>query len=182
MSATSDTRPAKPVIICYDGSPEATEAVDYVAALFPGGSAVIVSVWKPVIEEVVAPSALAPPVADPVEARQSTRRAAIEAARDGVRRAESAGLSAESIVIETTGPMWKAIEDVASTHDALLIACGTRRSGMKSALPGNLANALVQHASRPVLIVPSGKAAAERRREAQKEKAGIVELSGPPAA
>jgi hypothetical protein len=31
-------------------------------------------------------------------------------------------------------------------------------------LPGDLANALVQHASRPVFVVPTRKAAAERRR------------------
>jgi hypothetical protein len=41
---------------------------------------------------------------------------------------------------------------------------------MKSALPGSLAAALVQHASRPVLVVPSAKAAAERRKAFAKER------------
>jgi hypothetical protein len=38
---------------------------------------------------------------------------------------------------------------------------------MRSTLPGNLANSLVMHLSRPVLVVPSAKAVVERRREAE---------------
>jgi hypothetical protein len=41
---------------------------------------------------------------------------------------------------------------------------------VKTALPGNLASALVQHSSRAVLVVPSAKAAAARRRATKKER------------
>jgi hypothetical protein len=50
-------------------------------------------------------------------------------------------------VVRTIGSIWKAIEEVAHERDALLTACGTNRSGIKTVLPGDLANALEQHAS-----------------------------------
>jgi hypothetical protein len=48
---------------------------------------------------------------------------------------------------------------------------------VKAALPGNLAGALVNHASRAVLVVPSAKAAAERVRDAQEERASRIKGS-----
>jgi nucleotide-binding universal stress UspA family protein len=72
-------------------------------------------------------------------------------------------------VLETSAPLWKAIEELAHAEDAMLIVCGTGRSGIKTVLPGDLASALVQHASRAVLVVPSGKAAAERRQEVEND-------------
>jgi hypothetical protein len=41
---------------------------------------------------------------------------------------------------------------------------------MKAALPGNLATALVNHASRPLLVVPSARAAAQRVRDLMEER------------
>jgi hypothetical protein len=41
---------------------------------------------------------------------------------------------------------------------------------MKAALPGNLATSLVNHASRPLLVVQSSKAAAQRVREFMEER------------
>jgi nucleotide-binding universal stress UspA family protein len=77
-------------------------------------------------------------------------------------------MNARALVIEADGPIWKAIETVADERDALLIACGTGRSGIKTVLPGDLASALVQHASRALLVVPTRKAAAARRQQLEK--------------
>jgi hypothetical protein len=84
-----------------------------------------------------------------VEANERQRRAAAETGHDGARR--------------------EAIEEVAIERDVLLIVCGTSRSGLKSALPGNLAGVLAQRSSRPVLVVPSARATAERRQAFEKE-------------
>jgi hypothetical protein len=41
---------------------------------------------------------------------------------------------------------------------------------IKAALPGNLASALVNHASRPLLVVPSARAAAQRIRDIREDR------------
>jgi nucleotide-binding universal stress UspA family protein len=158
-----------PVILCYDGSPDATEAIDFAGDLLPGAHALVVAVWKPIVEELLAGPAEAPPISDPVEANERQRRAARELARQGARRAEAAGLKAEPLAVMARAAMWEAIEQLAHERNARLIVCGTRRSGLRSALPGNLAGTLVQRSSRAVLVVPSATAARERWTEFEKE-------------
>jgi nucleotide-binding universal stress UspA family protein len=158
------------ILICFDGSPESAEAVGYAARLVPGARAVVVTVWKPIIEELLAGPPEAPPIADPEEANERQHRTAVGLARTGTRLGAEAGLEATPLVLKATGALWEAIEKAADEHDAELIVCGTSRSGVKSALPGNLASTLVHHSSRPVLVVPSAKAAAERRRTTEKER------------
>jgi nucleotide-binding universal stress UspA family protein len=169
MVATREADAAGPVMLCYDGSEEAAEAITYAGRLLSGRAAVVVSVWKPIVEEELS-AATKPPVADPVQANERQRKAAEQLAKEGIRRASSVGFEAEPLVVEADGPLWEAIEIVAEEHDATLVVCGTRRSGVKAALPTNLSTALVTHASRPVLVVPSAKAATERVREAQEER------------
>jgi nucleotide-binding universal stress UspA family protein len=160
---------ARPVIVCYDGSKASTEALEYTAAVLSSALAIVVTVWREVTEEMLS-SGAAPPAGDPVEINVQTRRAAEEAARSGAERARAAGLNAEPLVVKTSGPIWKAIEAVAHARDALLIVCGTGRSGLKTVMPGDVAIALVQHASKPVLVVPTSKAAAERRKAAERDQ------------
>jgi nucleotide-binding universal stress UspA family protein len=158
-----------PLLICYDGSPGNAEAIALAARLQPGARALVVSAWKPIVEETLAGPSGAPPISDPVEANERQRRAAADTGRDGARRARAAGLDAEPVVVMAEDVPWEAIEEVAIERDVLLIVCGTSRSGLKSALPGNLAGVLVQRSSRPVLVVPSAKATAERRQAFEKE-------------
>ena len=63
----------------------------------------------------------------------------------------------------------EAIDEVAIERDVPLIVCGTSRSGLKSALPGNLAGVLVPRSSRPARVVASARATAERRQAFEKE-------------
>jgi nucleotide-binding universal stress UspA family protein len=169
MSQTSNTRTTRPLIVCYDASDAAVHALEYVAALLPGASALVVTLWKPILEEALSPAGR-PPVADPADADDVPRQAAEEIAADGARRASSAGLDAEPLAVEATGPLWEAVEIVAEKRDALLVVCGTNRSGVRSALPGSLGHALVSHLSRAVTVVPSAKATAERRSEANQKR------------
>jgi nucleotide-binding universal stress UspA family protein len=171
VNTARDTRSDGPLILCYDGSAEAADAIAYAGKLMPGSPAVVVTVWKAIIEEALS-TAMTPPVADPVEANTRGQESAEQIVAQGVQLAQDAGLQAEPLVVGADGPLWEAVELVAEDLGARLIACGTRRSGVKAALPpGNLASALVTHASRPVLVVPSAKAAAERVREVQEERA-----------
>jgi nucleotide-binding universal stress UspA family protein len=159
-----------PLIICYDASPEAADAIVYIADLLPGARVVIVTVWKPLIEEVLAGPPDAPPISDPAGATERQHQAALAIAEQGATLASRAGLDAEAAVVRTTDSIWEAVEKAADKLEARLIACGTSRSGVKTALPGNLASALVHHSSRAVLVVPSAKAVAKRRRATQKER------------
>jgi nucleotide-binding universal stress UspA family protein len=164
------TVPPGPVLLCYDGSRKAVDALAYVATLLPGAPALVVTVWKPIIEEALATAGSAPPIGDPADANERQRAAAKELAREGAKSASDLGLRAQAMVVETTGPVWEAIEEAAEEQDARLIVCGTERSGLRTALPGSVAAALVDHASRPVLVRPSSEAAAERMREFRKRK------------
>jgi nucleotide-binding universal stress UspA family protein len=160
------------VIICYDGSRAAVDALDYVASVLApalaSAPAIVVTVWREITEEMAA-TGPAPLAGDPVEANEQARSTAKETAREGAERARAAGLDAEPLVLHTHGPIWKAIESISHDRDALLIVCGTRRSGIKTVLPGDLAAALVQHASRPVLVVPTRKAAGVRLEQVAKD-------------
>jgi nucleotide-binding universal stress UspA family protein len=179
MSATPRSTD-RPVIICHDGSSEATTAaVEYTATLLPRARAVIVTVWRPLAEESLAPAGR-PPASDPAEGEDAPRRAAQQIAAEAARRATAAGLDAEPVALEARGPMWQAIELLARDRDALLVVCATNRSGVRSTLPGNLAHALVLHVSRPVLVVPSVKAATERRREAEEHRRARPPLAAQP--
>jgi nucleotide-binding universal stress UspA family protein len=163
-----------PLLICYDASPEAADTIGYVASLLPGARAIVVTIWKPIVEELLAGPPDAPPIADPVGANERQHEAALVVAEQGAQLASKAGLHAEASVVEATDSLWEAIEEAADEVHARLIACGTRRSGVAAALPGNLANSLVQHSSRAVLVVPSAKAVAERRRATKSERGARI--------
>lgn len=51
MKASGAGRDEAPVVICYDGSVEAEQTLKFVSQLLPGAPAIVVSVWKPVLEE-----------------------------------------------------------------------------------------------------------------------------------
>jgi nucleotide-binding universal stress UspA family protein len=174
--------PTGPLILCYDRSDVSSQAVAYAAGLVPGAHALVLSIWKPVAEEALSP-AVKPPPSDTAGVNERSREVALQLARLGAREASEAGLDARPLVVEVRGRTWEAIERVAEEYDARLIVCGTGRAGVKSLLPGDLPGALVDHASVPVLVVPSGKAAAERRRDVQdshgvRRRAGVQARSG----
>lgn len=169
MTPARDPAPAGTVVLCYDGSPQADEAVAYAGQLLPRWRAIVLVVWKPVIEEALA-TPMTRPVADPADANRREREGAEEIARQGAALAAHAGLDPEPAVVEAGGPRWHAVELVVEQRSARLVVCGTRHSGVTAALPQTLAGALVAHASRPVLVVPSAHAAADRLREAGHER------------
>jgi nucleotide-binding universal stress UspA family protein len=169
MAAARQPDSPGPVILCYDGSKEAAEAIAYAGQLLARSEALVVSAWREVIEETLS-TGLTRPVADLVEANRREHEAAERFAAQGVRLAEQAGLRARPLVVRADRPLWETVELIAEEHDARLIVCGTGRSGMKAALPGNLASALVNHASRPLLVVPSARAAAQRVRDVMSER------------
>jgi nucleotide-binding universal stress UspA family protein len=153
-------------LICYDGSRQAMGAIDFTASLLPGATALVVTAWTPILEAIMAVAlGPAPPISDPVDADERQRRTAEQLAQDGAKRATRAGLRAEPLAVRAGGRVWEAIEKTARERGARLIVCGTRGTGAVSAVVDSVPGALVHRAARPVLVVPSAEAVADRLRD-----------------
>jgi nucleotide-binding universal stress UspA family protein len=152
---------SKPILIAYDGSDGAKAAVEAAGRLFPGRSATVVSVWRSVAS--VAPASL---VAIPAavatrayeELDEEAEGQASARADEGVTAAADAGLDASGRAVRDTGQVWSTIIDAAEREDAAAIVVGSRGlSAVKSALLGSVANGLVHHGTRPVVVVPADR-------------------------
>jgi nucleotide-binding universal stress UspA family protein len=147
-----------PVLIAFDGSPDARAAVSFAGPLLSGRDAVVVSVWEPLLLQantiamsgmVVDPELVAK---DDQEIESATRTLATE----GAELARQAGFgAAEPRWQRGAGPVADAIIEVAGEIGASLIVTGTRGlGGIRSLLAGSVSDRLMHHARRPVLIVP----------------------------
>jgi nucleotide-binding universal stress UspA family protein len=145
--------PEQPILLCYDGSDDAFRAIEFAGSLFPGRSAVVLSVW----EKYGLLSGI-PRVDDDL-----MQAAADEMAADGCERATTAGFTATPLAVEAEDGVAAAIIAAAEKLDASLIVMGTRgNTGIRSLLLGSSSNDVAQHAHRPLLLVPSGSLAEAR--------------------
>jgi nucleotide-binding universal stress UspA family protein len=79
--------------------------------------------------------------------------------------ARDAGLDAAPSCRARETTMANAILDEVDQVGAIAIVMGSRGlSGLKSLFPGSVSHAVVQHADRPVIVVPSPEVAASRVR------------------
>jgi nucleotide-binding universal stress UspA family protein len=161
------------VLICYDGSPDAQAAIDRAGQLMPGADATVLVIWETIFETLTRTGSLgmgygmvAPFGDDGADA--TLEKAAHATATDGVRRSLAAGLQAEPRIVDRRDEIAADILAVAAEIDADVIVLGTRgRGGLKSLMLGSVSNAVLHHADRPVLVIPSSALAEERRRWAE---------------
>jgi len=151
-----------PVLIGYDGSPSAAEAITLAASLLGARPAVVVSVWTPAPVQAVGYGATPDfSVAAPAyfsDVDSTIEKQAREMAERGARVAREAGFDAEGRSAQGNSA-WQGIVDAADAADAAAIVVGARGlSGLKSALLGSTSKGVLHHAGRPVLVVQqSGK-------------------------
>jgi nucleotide-binding universal stress UspA family protein len=158
------------VLICYDGSPDAKAAIERGAALLKDQEPVtVLTVWQPFVEVLAnMPSGfgLAPSGVDFEEIDKATRTNAEEHAEEGAKLARRAGLTAQPQTCSQETSTAEAILAQADAVSASAILMGSRGlTGIKSRLLGSVSHAVIQHADRTVIIVPSPDVAAARERE-----------------
>jgi nucleotide-binding universal stress UspA family protein len=161
------------VLICYDGSADAQAAIDRAGVLMPGSEATVLVIWETILQTMTRNGALGMGMGmigtygdDGSDA--TLEKAALDAAGDGTRRATAAGLVAEPRIVNRQGDIAAEILAVACDVDADVIVLGTRGLGsVKSLMLGSVSHAVLHHADRPVLVIPSPALAEERHRWAE---------------
>lgn len=159
------------ILMSYDGSADAQAAVDRLAHVMPGATVTVLTVWEPFMQT-VARTGMGMgmgvtggyPGTDAESVDEAVRQAALETATDGTQRATAAGLVAKPWIEQRDGGVATTILGVADDVDADIIVMGTRgRGGAKAFLLGSVSRAVVEHAGRAVLVVPSPELADRRR-------------------
>ncbi|HVO53348.1 MAG TPA: universal stress protein [Solirubrobacterales bacterium] len=145
------------VLIAYDGSDHAKAAIGEAGRqLEPGRPALVLTISEPIERLPFLGAAGVAFDADSMETLfEAATSGAEKTAAEGAELARAAGFEAEPLAI-TGGPAWDQIVATADQRDADLIVLGSRgRSGIKYAVLGSVAAAVVQHSKRTVLVTHS---------------------------
>lgn len=142
------------VLIAYDGSDHAKGAIAEAGRQLEAGRPALVLTISEPMERL--PFLGAAGVAYDSESMETLFDAAHSGAEkiaaEGCDLARAAGFEAEPLAV-TGGPAWDRIVGTADERDADLIVLGSRgRSGIKYAVLGSVAAAVVQHSKRTVLV------------------------------
>jgi nucleotide-binding universal stress UspA family protein len=152
------TSPTDPLILCYDGSEDAKHAIERAGVLFPGGHALVLTVWQTIAG--LGSFAWSGATATMVNFVELDRAAAEDGGRiaeEGVRLALKAGLEAEPLAVKATGPVWEKIVETADHRQAAVIVMGSRGlTGLRSVLLGSVSSAVVHHGHHPTLVIHRG--------------------------
>jgi nucleotide-binding universal stress UspA family protein len=144
-----------PLLLCYDGSDGARHAIAVAGREFGRRQALVLHFWEswvaeaPVLARVSATVQGVAAELDEVADEQSADRTV-----EGVQVAEQAGFDAEGLSERATGPVWKAVLDIADQHGCAAIVVGSRGLTGLSAALGSVSNGVIHHSRRPVLVVP----------------------------
>jgi nucleotide-binding universal stress UspA family protein len=172
MSA-ADEGGGRTVLLCFDGSEPARQAIERTGVILGGRSAIVLTVWESVGSAILrhAPSGatelgreareISEEVVEELDSR--TAESALATATEGAALAAAAGFDARPLAPRAvaraaerdTATVWRAVLAAADEADAEVIVLGSRgRSGVASMLLGSVSYGVVHNSTRPVLIVP----------------------------
>jgi nucleotide-binding universal stress UspA family protein len=150
------------ILIAYDGSPAAREAVEQAGALFAPRKAIVLTVWEPGLSEfMLVPDATGMGTTmmpyDPSVVREVDRAGedhANDIAHDGQALAQKSGLQAEALAVRDVTNTADAIVEVANERQVKAIVIGSRGlKGLRSKLLGSASGEVLRRAGRPVVVV-----------------------------
>jgi nucleotide-binding universal stress UspA family protein len=150
-----------PILIAFDGSDAAQQAVRDAARLVGARKALVVTVWESGLayamadvrpDGMIATPALEPAVAMSVD--RELRSHATRVAGEGAELARSLGLDAEPLAVPDERHVPETILNLAREHHAAAIVVGSRGlSGLRARLEGSTTKSLLKHANCPVIVV-----------------------------
>jgi nucleotide-binding universal stress UspA family protein len=154
------------ILIGYDGSPDARVAIARAGGLFGGQRATVLCVWRPFIAAYTQTAwgwGVSPLPVAVDEIDEKSELGARARAREGAVLAREAGLDADALVVSAPMSVADSITAEADALDADAIVVGSRGlGGIKSLMLGSVSHAVLQHAARPVVVVPSPEVAQAR--------------------
>jgi nucleotide-binding universal stress UspA family protein len=148
------------VLFAYDGSENADAAIAVAAAILDPHDveAVVLSVWEPFAMQALrtAPFGGEPAVPlDVPEVDEQSRDRAEQLAEHGARLAREHGYNARGVSVADKDDVAGTIVATADELDVDLIVLGARGLAGVRAFLGSVSTHVVQHAQRPVLVVPA---------------------------
>jgi nucleotide-binding universal stress UspA family protein len=159
---------AGPVVIGYDGTDGAREAIAVAARLLPRRPAIVVHGWTSPIRRAL----LEAPLDEIQEIATSLDELfageADEIADEGAALARSHGLEARALSVASAHGKWRGLLDSARAEEAAVIVTGSRGRGpMTSNMLGSVSAGLVHNADVPVLVArrPSPSSGDARSRQ-----------------
>ncbi|MEU1208964.1 universal stress protein [Nocardia sp. NPDC005825] len=154
--------PCDLMLIAYDGSENARRAVEYAGRFLAANRAVVLTAWEPMVRQAARLSGLSGVMQPEWMTDDEIEDIALVDARninaEGVRLAKLAGLNAEARTVECSTTIWTAIVETADELDVDIIVAGTRgATGIRALMHSSVADAVLKHCHRPVLMVPPGR-------------------------
>jgi nucleotide-binding universal stress UspA family protein len=152
------------ILIAYDGSADAQAAIAHAGELMPGQPATVLTVWERLVDVMTRTGAgLGIGEVDFESIDRGSEDQARERAEEGAEHARRAGLKPKAHTQARERSVAATILAQAEDVGASAIVMGTRGlTGLKSLLLGSVSHAVLQHADRAVIVVPSAEVAAER--------------------
>jgi nucleotide-binding universal stress UspA family protein len=158
-STTNPPDSLRPLLLCYDGSEDASAAIRGAATLFGHRSAIVLTVWEPAAAwDPHDPATILSAPLDRLAQRaldmdEVLEEVARETLASGMTVASEAGFRVEGELAR--GKAWPTICRCAGELDAAAIVMGARGlSRVQSVLLGSVSLSVLTHAGRPVLVIP----------------------------
>ena len=156
------------ILIAYDGSEDATAAIQHAGKLMPGFATTVLTIWEPFATMLSRTPETLRPLAQVRNAEEIDREEASraeESSRQGVEVARAAGLDATPLTTPLNGSTAETIIDQANRLDVDAIVVGSRGLTGMALLLGSVSLAVVQNANRAVVVVPSAEVAKQREQD-----------------
>jgi nucleotide-binding universal stress UspA family protein len=153
-----------PILIAFDGSAAARQAVAAAAMLLKPRVTLVLTVWEAGLAHVAVagpPDVTMTPAVDPsvaLDLDKEIHRRAERISDDGAELARSLGLDAEPLAMVDVSDVARTIVEVAREHKAATIVVGSRGlSGFRARLEGSTSKGVLKHAPCPVIVVHDAK-------------------------